>query len=418
MPAGSLVLDWTGKGTDAIGADVSRLFEGAAPTPAAVDLLILAASVYVADKAVLRKLAPDRWGRTIELLIPQSDPARWDSDRLGRFLHDLTGDDWALRPYGCDRAYERVVTQPSSLLGRTLPEVTLFSGGLDSFAWAAGRVSNGPALVAHSDTTALGALQGRIAEGLAPGGTLPLRRFWLRLRHTGPLSGADFEPTTRSRSLLFIAAAVAVAEAAGLDRVSVPENGFISLNPPMVPARSGTLSTRTTHPRTLASVNHLLKEAGIDLAVVNPFLLRTKGDIAALAMQAGAAPELVFGTVSCARPSARRADPLRYGNCGYCFPCLVRRGGFHGAGIEDHTTYRRDPRTEVGMLRRQTGDDFKAVVTGLSRASGLRDLLGAGPLPRGSDVAALLDVVERSRVELREMIEVGMSGEVRKAIGW
>lgn len=418
VSAGGLVLDWGTKVGDPVRADFARLLEGTPPTPEAVDFLILAASVYLADKVVLRRLASDRWGRTIELHVPQGDPGRWDLLRLGRFFHDLTGDNWTFRPYACQRAQERLAAQTPTLLGPAVSEVTLFSGGLDSFAWAAGRVSSLPLLVAHSDTTALGALQGVIGDRLVPNAPSRLRPFWLRLRRTGPLRDVEFESTTRSRSALFVAAAVALAQASGVAQVEVPENGFISLNPPMVPARSGTLSTRTTHPRIIASMNDLLAEAGIAVKVANPFLLRTKGDIARLAITSGAPDGLVFGTVSCARPSARRADPLRYGNCGYCFPCLVRRAGFQAAGANDLTVYRRDPRADLTMLHRGSGDDFKAVVTGLRRPFGPADLRASGPLPRGSDVHGLMDVLERSRAELRAMVEDGLSSSVRRAIGW
>lgn len=415
-PSGALPLEWSGTGRDPLRADLDRLFEQRPPTDEAADLLLLAACVYAADKAVLRNDAPDRWGRRIELHVPQIEPARWNLARLTRLLHDLTADHWDIRTYASQSAFGRIGRR-TRIPEQPFAAVTLFSGGLDSFAWAAAHGPASRALVSHSDTTALGSLQDQLANDVAPPPGSQLLRFWVRLRRRGALKTLAFERTTRSRSLLFLAAAAAVAQASGVERVTVPENGFISLNPPMVPARTGTLSTRSTHPRILAAINDLISEGGIDVAVENPFNLHTKGDVVGLAAQ-NCTTDAIYDTVSCARPSARKADLLHYGNCGYCFPCLVRRAGFHAAGIEDRTRYRRDPRTELDMLSRQSGDDFKAVVTGLRRPFGARDLRLGGALPPGSDVEGLLDVAERSRRELMSMIRAGLSSEVRTAIGW
>lgn len=75
------------------------------------------------------------------------------------------------------------------------------------------------------------------------------------------------ETTTRGRSVLFLALGVAVASGLGPARLLVPENGFISLNVPLTPPRSGSFSTRTTHPHLIALLRDLLNELQLPVAL-------------------------------------------------------------------------------------------------------------------------------------------------------
>lgn len=416
-PHADMTLLWAGHEQDPMRSDLSELFRGMHPTDAAVDLLALAASVYGADKAVLRRLAPDRWTRTIHLHVPQLDPRRWPARRVESLLRHLTGDRWAFSPYTAPGIRQRIVGASNPALGILPLRVALFSGGLDSFAFAAASGHEAIRYVAHKDKSRLAPLQRQLAAGVArEASLLDLRQFMLWVQRKGPISHEP-ESSTRSRSFLFVAAAVAVATSTGASDVSLPENGFIALNPPLVPGRRGTLTTRTTHPWTVLMFNELLEAAALDVVVRNPFALMTKGDISIIALHE--APEdLVFRTVSCSRPRARRKDLVHFGNCGYCYPCLVRRAGLLAAGVADGTEYRADPRRDPSIMDRATGDDFKALVSSIRAPLSIRSLTAAAPLPAGSDYVALVDVIERSRIELVTMIREGMTKDVRRAVGW
>ena len=61
-------------------------------------------------------------------------------------------------------------------------------------------------------------------------------------------------------------------------RLVIPENGFMSLNPPLLPERRGALSTRTTHPSFLAQLREVLDVVGIDVELDVPFAALTKGE--------------------------------------------------------------------------------------------------------------------------------------------
>lgn len=413
-PDAELPLRWADRQQDPVRADFAELFADNEPPDAALDLLAVAVATYAADKAVLRRDAEDGWTRAIELHAPQLDPERWPAPAIERFLCYLTGDEWTFRPYASDRLRDRIL---GSATKRARPEetgsVALFSGGLDSFAHAA--TNDAPTIyVAHKDKSGLSPLQRKLAAGIGAGDAL--RQFMLWVQRKDPITWQP-EGSTRSRSFVFIAAAVAVAAGLGVTRCIVPDNGFISLNPPLIPGRWGTLSTRTTHPWTLHLLNELAIGGGVDPEISNPFIARTKGDITRLALDR--APEaLVFKTISCSRARARARDRLHFGNCGYCYPCLVRRSGFLASGVKDRGDYRADPRTDVALLKGSRGDDFKAVVTSARQPFTMRHLTAASRFPVGCDYNSLLEVIERSRLELVAMIDDGLRPAVRRAIGW
>ena len=63
----------------------------------------------------------------------------------------------------------------------------------------------------------------------------------------------------RSRSLMFFSHAIAIASCFNKRIVLViPENGYISLNIPLTYSRTGTSSTRTTHPHYLMLLQKLI----------------------------------------------------------------------------------------------------------------------------------------------------------------
>ena len=84
----------------------------------------------------------------------------------------------------------------------------------------------------------------------------------------------------RSRSLLYLALGLAAAAGFGVTTpLIIPENGWISLNPPLTTNRLGSLSTRTTHPYFLEELTGLWQAAGIETPLVNPYNNLTKGEI-------------------------------------------------------------------------------------------------------------------------------------------
>ena len=99
----------------------------------ASDLLRIARAVFVVDNRFLREEAPDRWTRTIRLSVQLNQPDAWTPavlDTLNSLLGHVTGDRWTIDVHPGAAAQTLLDDEP-------VGEVALFSGGLDSTAYAA-----------------------------------------------------------------------------------------------------------------------------------------------------------------------------------------------------------------------------------------------------------------------------------------
>lgn len=374
----------------------------------AVELFLAATAAWIADRSISRNLQRDRWTRHIDIAFPVTDPDAWPTAELQRLLRFLTNDQWTVTPYPA--AVTPHLTPIEPVWPLEAEAVDLFSGGLDSYAFAAATPDTTRLSVGHWDMEVLKGLQQRLHRNLGRN-IEHLRNF-----HVGVANTAD--ETSRSRGLLFATAAIAVATALNLPRLVIPENGFVALNVPLTPARSGALTTRSTHPHTLKLLTDLTQALGLPITVDNPWLYHTKGDITRHAL---IHPEDLADTVSCSHPTQGRWEGnAKYGNCGYCYPCLVRRSGIEAANNgKDPTEYRHDPRTEIAVTNRQTlrRADIYALVSRLATPPHPRDLHQTGPIPPGIDQDRLQDMRERSHDELTTMLNNGMTQQVRTNLG-
>ena len=194
------------------------------PGAAAQTLLLAALGVWAADKLLPRREAPDAWTREIILHLPAADPWSRLAPDLSRLLNFLTGDDWTLktRPAAIDLGL-----QGAWPLAWRPQAVVLFSGGLDSLVGAIDLLEQGRrlVLVSHYDFGQLASLQQGLAAALkAHYGSDQVYHLGVRLQFPEAP-----ELTLRSRSLLYLALALATAAAFGPGTpVLVPENGWIS----------------------------------------------------------------------------------------------------------------------------------------------------------------------------------------------
>ena len=168
-----------------------------------------------------------------------------------------------------------------------------------------------------------------------------------------PLSRGGLETTTRSRSFLFFAAGVAVADALGATApLYVPENGFIGINVPLT--STGRQPQHADHASALHDrMRRVLDLLGLRHPIENPYRLLTKCE----ALWQNSDRDLLFdlapATISCSHPEAPRWDKRPQGNCGYCYPCLIRRASLHRV-TSDRTTYAWDALTDETLLRRSS----------------------------------------------------------------
>ena len=404
-----------------------KFLEGVTTTDVGLDFLRIGAMVFIADKTVLRDDTADGWTREIAATVPVSDVDRWQQVGLvlERALSFLSGDQWSfffqgLHPYTVQAPRRRTHPRELTVALDQVTHVCLFSGGMDSLAGAVELLeSDGcPAFIGHYESGLPSTFQTGLVNQLQQHygeDRCDLRQLYLRPKHASdrqrqPLPG-DRERTTRSRSFLFLASAVALAEAIALDLpIMMPENGYIGINVPLSRSRAGSLSTRTTHPRFVAYMQEILDTLGLRHEIQNPFRLMTKGEILVNAANQQLLRRLVPDSVSCSHPEAARWGGEEQGNCGACYPCLIRRAAVHAAGWSTgHIRYDAlDPSDQAMLLDvgRQTGASVRAVLGHLRQPIDPFAVLRNGSIPNG-EAAAFQALYERGRAELETWLRSG-----------
>lgn len=403
LPPPAVLLDWLSDGRGTIQVRES-LTTHLTPQAAAIDFLRFAGAVFCSDKVSLR---PGTWTRSIALDVPARDHHAWNAaaSDLAEALSFLSGDDWDLTIAPSD---EPIVEHEPPI--DPVDVVCLFSGGLDSFAGAVDLLAAGHrvCLVAHYDGGQPPKVQQQLARRLAATfgrDRVVLRRLYLRPAPASnlqrrPLPAGEPERTTRTRSILFLAAGLAVASGYGpTTPLVIPENGFIGINVPLTRARSGSLSTRTTHPYFIERVLACVAALGMTNPVSNPYRTATKGEMLAASGDAGTMHGSARATLSCAHPEAPRYAQREQGNCGYCFPCLIRRGAMHHVGLDHAGDYAFDALNERTEMEGERGADLRALVRALNNPTRPLDVLRNGPVAP-SDLDAFAGVYARGRAEI------------------
>lgn len=377
------------------------------PDPVARDLVRIAAGAYLLDRSVKR--SSTYFSRRLELVVHLDQPTLFLSpagQRLADLMAWLSGDAWTITPV---ENGSPASIQATSVEAREA--VMLLSGGMDSLCGAVTAFDSHACRLhlGHRDKTgAVVRSQESLATslaGLAPSFT------WQRIRFALPKSA---DHSTRTRSLMFMALAAAAATATGAKRVIVPENGFTSLNVALLPSRGGALSTKSTHPWTFLQVNTLMSELGVRVHVSNPHHSQSKGELLAVARSRAIAgfSSLMAETLSCSKLDGglgyEGGSPNV--NCGLCIACLVRRGAFIGAGMDDPTEYLLDrvsTRGRAKLLAARAGDIW-AVKTWGEKQPTVDDLMSAAPWPPGTDYEANLSVVTKGRAELLGALDAAL----------
>jgi 7-cyano-7-deazaguanine synthase in queuosine biosynthesis len=412
--------------------DVDRLIRQVGePLPVVRDFFSFAGSVYIADKKVPRKRSPDAWTREFQVSMPVADVHTWECARP--FLQDalsyLTGDRWSLRfRRGIERA-ERTLDPSASF-----DAVHLFSGGLDSLVGAIDALANGKRilLVGHHDSSLTESPQKTLSRALA--NAYPQQSLFVpvRVRADGGVRAIYSLPTatessTRSRSMMFVAIGLVAASALGPDvPLRMPENGFIALNVPLVPERGGSCSTRTTHPQFLAYLRQALDALGISNEIENPYLFSTKGTMLKACLNQSLIRSVAYDSVSCSHAEQARWDGQSDfpKNCGYCYPCIIRRAAFHVAGWDRAQSkrgskhYREDVCQQPYFVQKPIkGRDLRAVLSAIGAPREYLAPLLSGPVPAGSSISDLSALHKRGLQELRALFADKGSSEVKSYAG-
>lgn len=318
----------------------------------ALDLLYIAMMVFYADRLVLRDKQPDGWTRSFEIYMPVLEYTKWCSlkETLQKALNFLTGDHWTFnfRERYCitelEDAYKKGKWhyRKSTRLIDT-DELCMLSGGLDSFIGAINLLSDQRNVIFvgnYNGGKGVSVYQNKVIDLLQNHFDISRERFFQF--YAAPISGK--EDSTRSRSLLFFSHAILLASGMGKPiRICIPENGVISLNVPLTVHRTGSLSTRTTHPYYIGLLQEIINELGLSITLYNPFQFKTKGEMMIECKDFEFLKNTYPFTMSCSHPDLGRwRHESGSSHCGVCLPCTIRRAAISKAGLEDASIY-RDP---------------------------------------------------------------------------
>jgi hypothetical protein len=322
------------------------------------DLVRIAAFVLGADGAVSRGKLDDadggrKWHRHFRLVVAVEDPTFWKQSEVTRALEETLGflsqDTFAFefQPLVAPKGRKKKTGEQlvfSCQDGKPflpwdhIEEISLFSGGLDSFAGAAELIlaqRRNTILVSHRSASKMWATQKWLVDalrGLAPahGSRTPEHVAVEVARHDDLLRT---ERSQRTRSFLYAAIAGAVANLVGRDRVCMYENGIIGINLPIAGSVVGARATRTAHPRVLSGFSRILTLAtGAKFTVDNPFALKTRAEVIQ-SLASSPALDLAKQTISCAHI---HQSSVQHPHCGICSQCIDRQFGFLGADMEKH----------------------------------------------------------------------------------
>ena len=190
------------------------------------DLFIIALSVFAVDKRVPRSKFPDAWTRTVRVNIPVLEIEKWEAVKpeLEKMLSFLSGDIWSFsfRPASPENRYQdfhKREPHRNEVLNQ-INAVSLFSGGMDSYCGAYELLSQGNnvVFVGFKEYDRLKDIQADLLDGIqaaVPNAKSLLFRFTAKAYAPVGDMLRRSENTSRSRSFLFLCAAICVAELIG-----------------------------------------------------------------------------------------------------------------------------------------------------------------------------------------------------------
>lgn len=314
-----------------------------------LDLLYISLFVFAVDRTIERKEARDSWSRDIDLFLPVLSIDRWNTVKiiLEEMLSFLSGDNWKVhfRERGLTKReleYSEKYIKNQEINDKSFNKLCMLSGGLDSFIGAINLLEStnkGDVLFISHYGGGKGTkeYQDSIKNLFIQNYKLEKEQFY---QNYATVKGGK-EDTTRTRSLMFFAHAIAYATAMDNDvDLIIPENGLISLNIPLSHTRLGTSSTRTTHPYYMKQFQSLLDKLEIRVKIQNPFQFKTKGEMVLECKNSDMLQSNINNTMSCSHPdNGRYKGKSKTRHCGYCLPCTIRKAALLRSSVKDTSTY-------------------------------------------------------------------------------
>ncbi len=400
------------------------------------DFFLISTIVYGIDDLFSReKYSFNGWTREFEIQFPVNNIDTWTptADSLNEALTFLTGDYWTVsfsslngRMY-VERGNRRRSLIPQYNFG-DYEFVSLFSGGLDSLIGVIDELTNVPndkkgILISHFDWTykgpnndqnrIIGKFQNHFSDKFTH---LRCRVGLNNVDNNGDSISRD--TNQRSRSILFLGIGSFIVNAVpNLNTLLLPENGTISLNHPLTPSRSSSLSTRTTHPYFIKKIQEVFGQVGLSVQLYNPFSFSTKGEMVINCSDSIVLNDTFNDSVSC----GKRGHKVNWTNrnarqCGVCMPCIYRRASLHKLNL-DNEVYGKDLLNHHNPINASPDMPalFDYLKTNLPVERIRRNLLVNGSVPQ-DNLSDFANVVVRSRGEILSWIRDKGSQQLKTAL--
>jgi 7-cyano-7-deazaguanine synthase in queuosine biosynthesis len=382
----------------------------------AIDMLYLSLAVFAADRLILRESGEDAWSREIELYMPVLCVDKWVECQslVEGMLNFLTGDSWKI----CFRIRELTEIEKKARKrwervtdkNMNISKICMFSGGLDSCIGALDLLCDNTdvsdiVFVRHSGGgQGTKEYQEMLKEAFIKQFNLDESYFIQNYAAVITKKEVKEEDTTRSRSFMFFSHAVAYASAMGKEiDLIIPENGLISLNIPLAYTRTGTSSTRTTHPHYMKMLQELIAKLGIQVKIRNPFQFKTKGEMILECKNRKFLQEILEKTMSCSHPDVRRHHGMKKTmHCGYCLPCTIRRAAIQKGRLKDTSTY-FDKMYKALPVARQAYRTYTCAFNGFNENIAFLRIQESGPIEE--NIEQFADLYVRGMKEMRESLE-------------
>jgi len=376
------------------------------------DFANIALTTYAIDQTANRdQYGLHGWSRYFNLYLPVYNIDKWNTvkDELEQTLSFLSGDKWILNFRKNTESFPQL--QSSVFKSK---KVCLFSGGMDSFIGVNDLLNKYDeiATISHHKGGNSGelSLQKELVDRLRTkykAKNINPFYFYVQALKSENLKG---EKTQRARSIIFLALGLLIANTSSeTTKIVIPENGLISLNLPLLPARGGSHSTKTTHPKYISALNRIFEKVGIENKIENPYRFMTKGEMLEKCANYDFVKKHIRKTLSCSKPGYHRQwTKLKKANndiskqCGYCVPCIIRRASLFKNGLDfkkdyvsdvnsNHTDYRA---FELAALRYNKKDKI------------MLEFLKAGPMSlSGAEIKKYVNMYLRGIKEVRGFID-------------
>ena len=407
-----------------------------------LEVLYFASVVYLIDRMVDRiEETKDGWSRVFEVEIPVKVPDKWDTIRnlLETRISFLTGDIWHFRFIPLDVSLYRFTSRLLNSrrkkvvkeYGNFSPKaVSLLSGGLDSFIgtidWLEQSQTDSIFLVGHHDGSGPESQQRALVQSLnlEYGQRCDSLHLRVGIKRGSIVSEEKQDTQLRSRSIVFIALGVLCANQFGPDiPLLIPENGTIALNPPLTPARKGSLSTRTCHPYFFDGMQDILFGLGIQTRIINPLKNKTKGECVAQCLNQEVLEQTVAQSVSCGKAGRTRGywtNPSANA-CGRCVPCIYRRSALHQVGLDTQIYGDDICNVNTSALTDQGWGDLRAILSFLRSTTDLEELR---KVVEARAVGVNYDQIEdyirmtgQAMAEIRQLLHDKANDDIKKLAG-